>query len=176
MMERVVVVGNSGSGKSTLAKRLAASIDAVHIEIDAFMWLPGWQKRSGDQLREQIDAQTDSGPWVVCGNARSVRDLVWQRADTIIVLDLPRHVVMWRVLRRSSRRVFRREVLWSGNRERLRDVLALHNPDRSIIAWSWTQHRRYRDEYRNAVNDPTWADKTFIVCRDQHDVDRLLSD
>ena len=56
--------------------------------------------------------------WVVDGNYSVVRDLVWDRADTVVWLDLPRLVVVRRITTRSIRRVVWREELWNGNRER----------------------------------------------------------
>ena len=61
--------------------------------------------------------------WVVDGNYSAVRDLVWDRADTVVWLDLPRLVVVRRITTRSIRRVVRREELWNGNRERWRNLV-----------------------------------------------------
>lgn len=42
-MSRIVVIGNSGGGKSALARPLAARRGVPYVEIDKFLWRPGWQ-------------------------------------------------------------------------------------------------------------------------------------
>ena len=65
------------------------------------------------------------------------------RADLLVWLDLPRRVVMARVVRRTLRRRVRREVLWNGNVEPpLRTFLT----DRDhIVRWAWRTHPRTRE-------------------------------
>lgn len=174
-VQRVVVVGNSGSGKTTLARRLADAMGAPHTELDSLMWLPGWTKVDRDTFRQRASEVVSTESWVVCGNSHAVRDIVWGAADTIVVFDLPRRVVMWRLMRRTLRRWIRREVLWAGNRETLRNVLALRDRERSILAWGWTKHPEYRAEYAAAACDPAWAGKRFVYVRRDRDADALIA-
>jgi len=76
---------------------------------------------------------------------------VWERADTVIWLDLDRPIVMRRVVGRTVRRVLRREELWNGNREPVGNLFAL-NPEESIIRWAWTKHGPTRTKYAAASN------------------------
>ena len=91
-----------------------------YVEIDALYHLPGWQELPADELVAAIDSRTSADGWVVDGNYSDALDLVWSRADTVVWLDLPRRLVMRQVVRRTTRRMVRREELWNGNRERLR--------------------------------------------------------
>ena len=81
--------------------------------------------------------------WVSEWQYAAVRDVLLGRADLLVWLDLPRHVVMARVIRRTVRRRIRRETLWSGNVEPpLRTFLT----DRDhIVRWAWRTHARTRD-------------------------------
>jgi hypothetical protein len=47
-----------------------------------------------------------------------IREVTWGRADTLVWLDFSLAVILWRLFLRTNRRIFRREVLWNGNRER----------------------------------------------------------
>jgi adenylate kinase family enzyme len=142
-MRRVNVIGTSGSGKTTVAAALARRLGVEHVEVDALAWGPSWESTPPEVLRERVGAAAARETWVIDGNYSATRDLVWARADTIVWLDLPRRVVMWRVISRTARRLVSREVLWSGNRESLRTALSRD----SIILWAWTTYGRRRYDY-----------------------------
>lgn len=108
------------------------------------------------------------------GNYSVVREIVWDRADTVVWFDLPFGVVMSRTIRRTLRRVCTREVLWNGNREPWSNLFSF-KPEKSIIAWSATRHRVYRQRYGALEHDPRWARLHFVRLRSQREVDAFLA-
>jgi adenylate kinase family enzyme len=179
-VRRVVIVGNSGSGKTTLADAVAQRLGVPHVELDALHHRAGWIPTPPEELRDAVrtaldvaDA-TDAG-WVVCGNYAAVRSTIWARADTVVWLDLPRLVVMRRVVARSFGRVVRREELWNGNRESTRMLLALHDPERSVIRWAWDGVEGYRERYVPMMADTTWADLRWYRLRSPDEVAAWLA-
>ncbi|MFF5176281.1 hypothetical protein ACFY3U_27165 [Micromonospora sp. NPDC000089] len=76
--------------------------------------------------------------WVTERQYDSVRDHLADLADLLVWLDLPRIIVMRRVVRRTLTRRLRRQRLWSGNVEPpLRTLLT----DRDhIVRWAWKTH------------------------------------
>lgn len=173
-MQRVSVVGNSGSGKTTLARALSARLPAPHLELDSVFHQPGWEPLPTDQFRARVAEFIAADRWVIDGNYSKVQDLIWARADTVVWIDLPRRLVMWRVIWRTVRRVARRAELWNGNRERWGNLLHI-DPEKSVIAWSWTRHRSYRERYLRAAADPAHQRLTFIRLRRPAEAARLLS-
>jgi adenylate kinase family enzyme len=144
-MQRVVVIGTTGSGKSTLAERLGEQTGLRVIELDALFWGRDWQGAPVDLFRYRVECETRDDGWIVVGNYSQVRDLVWRPADTLIWLDLPLSLVMWRLLRRTVRRVTTREELWgTGNRETWRNSFLSRQ---SILWWALKTHRRNRQKY-----------------------------
>ncbi len=117
VVQRINVVGTSGSGKTTFGRALAGRLGVPYIELDALSWEADWVAAPTPVLRERVTAAVAGETWVIDGNYSAMRDLVWGRADTVIWLDLPFRVVMWRVVARTVRRLARGEVLWNGNRE-----------------------------------------------------------
>jgi adenylate kinase family enzyme len=160
-MQRVSVVGNSGSGKTTFAAELAGLIGAPHLELDSVFHQPGWVPLPEQDFRARVTEFIAAPCWVVDGNYRAVRDLVWSRADTVVWLDLPRWQVMRQVVGRTVRRAARRAELWNGNVEPWSNFLHL-DPERSIIAWAWTRHHVYRDRYLRAMIGPDHEQLRFI--------------
>jgi len=174
-MQRISVVGNSGSGKTTAARHLAHVLGVPHVELDAIFHQPGWQELPTAEFREQVTRLVQGESWVVDGNYTAVRDLIWNRADTVIWLDLPRHRVMRRVVGRTLSRMLLRRELWNGNREPLSNLWS-RDPQRSIIAWAWTQHESYRQRYDEAMRDDANAHLRFVRVTDDAGLRAVLAE
>jgi len=167
-MRRVSIVGVPGAGKTTIGRRLAASLDVPFLELDAIFHQPGWTDLPRDDFRMQIREALGTDGWVVDGNYSAVQDLVWERADTVVWLDLPRRVVL-----RTLRRAITRERLWNGNREPLTNFYRL-DPDENIIRWTWVKHPEYVERYRAAARDPENAHLRFVRLNSQHEIDAFV--
>lgn len=174
-MERISVVGDAGSGKTTVAAALASALDVPHVELDGiFHYRPGWTTRPRDEFRAEVERLTAGPGWVIDGNyGNEVQDLVWTRADTVVWLDLPRRVVMSRIVKRTLVRTIRRQELWNGNRERWRNFFSI-DPYQSVIVWAWTQYDNYRNRYEQAMSDPTWAHLRFVPLSSDADTASFL--
>jgi adenylate kinase family enzyme len=157
-MQRIVVVGTSGSGKTTLARVLADRLNLNHVELDALHWGPNWTPTPTDALRPRVIEALAGDRWSVCGNYRTVRDVTWERADTLVWLDYAMRVPLYRVLRRTLRRCWRREVLWAGNRERM--FVQLFTRD-SIFLWVLTSWRKNRLAYPKLLPEQARLGKTI---------------
>jgi len=164
------MVGISGSGKTTLGRRLAESLGVPFIELDALFHLPEWQELPRDEFRSQVAALIAADGWVVDGNYSAVRDLVWERADTVVWINLPRSVVMRRVVGRTLRRAFTREELWNGNREPLSNFYKW-DPMENIIRYAWDHYGVSVERYRAAMEDPRYAGLRFVRLRSAADVE-----
>ncbi|MGV9308715.1 hypothetical protein ACWDLG_35535 [Nonomuraea sp. NPDC003727] len=110
-MDRVLISGISGSGKTTLAVALATALKLPRFELDALHHGPGWVR--WPDFGSDVEAFSAGPRWVTDDQYHAaLGDLLWQRADTAIWLDLPRPAIMRRVVRRSIiRAVTRRELM-----------------------------------------------------------------
>lgn len=115
---RIVITGASGNGKTTLARELERVAGLRHIETDALHHGPNWESCGAEVLRERMLAATEGDDWVVDSPYFSMTGhTAADRADIVVWLDLPVHVVMWRLLRRTLVRSRTKVELWNGNVE-----------------------------------------------------------
>lgn len=156
-MNRVIVVGTTGCGKSTLAQQLAVLTGCPFIEIDALFWNASWVQTPRDEFRRRVVEAIAPERWSAGGNYSSARDLIWQRADTLIWLDYPLPLTLWRLLRRTMRRIITREELWNGNRERFRNHFLSRD---SLFLWALTSHPKQRRTYPVELAKPEYQHLT----------------
>ncbi len=168
-MRRIVVVGTSGSGKTTLARQLGAALGIPAVELDALHWEANWTAVALPILRERVEVALSGESWVVDGNYSKVRDLTWERADTVVWLDYPLWVVMARLISRTFTRIYERKELWHGNRESLRTTLLSKD---SILLWALQTHRKNRRTYSQITSQPEYAHLTIV----QHCTPRATRD
>jgi adenylate kinase family enzyme len=166
---RVLVAGTSGSGKTTLAGRIAVTVGARHTEIDALYHGPNWTPR--DNFMLDVAAFVAQPTWVTEWQYGKARPLLLRRADLLVWLDLPRVVVMRRVVRRTAQRRISRTVLWNGN---LEPPLSTFFTDRDhIVRWAWRTHHENAQRVAAAVT--ARADLSVVRLRSQRDVDAWLA-
>jgi len=171
-VQRVSVVGNSGSGKTTLGRKLGAALDAPYVELDSIFHQPGWTELPREQFRERVSGIVAGDRWVIDGNYSHVRDLIWDRADTVVWLTLPRWLVFGQLLRRTVVRGVRRTELWNGNREQLRNLLS-RDPMQSIVLYSFLNHKGSVERYAQRLADPAHAHLDVVRLRSRAEVRRF---
>jgi adenylate kinase family enzyme len=147
---RIAVVGGSGSGKTTVARRVAAMNDLPYVELDALHWDPNWTACPKDEFRARVEGAISGDAWIVdCNYTGKLGDLVLQRADLVVWLDLPLRETLPRLWSRTRCRMRERTVLWGGNRETWRDVLFSRD---SLFVYTLRTHRGKRRRYEQRLN------------------------
>ncbi|MDE0120966.1 MAG: adenylate kinase [bacterium] len=169
--DRLVVIGTSGAGKTTLAERIAQALDMSHVEFDGIRHGPDWTETPDEVFRETLRRQLQGDRWVADGNYSFARDIVWPRATTVVWLDFPIRVVMWRLFWRTMRRGFFREELWNGNRERL----WWHFFSRqSLFLWAMQTHWHRRRTIPAALAHPEHAHLDLVHLRSPREAHQWL--
>ena len=165
---RIVIVGSSGSGKSYLGRALAGRLGRDYHELDRIAWGETWKRRP--DFRERVEALVAHDAWVIEGNYKSMRDLVWSRATAVVWLNYSILVALRRASWRSVRRIVRGEKLWGGNRETFRRAfLSTEGP----VLWILQSHHRRRREYRQLFQTE-YKHLTVFEARHPRDVEAIF--
>ena len=133
---RLLVVGAGGAGKSTLARRVGERLGLPVIHLDAHYWRAGWVETPADEWAAVVDRLIAGEAWVMDGNYGGTMPIRFERADTVVFLDLPRVLCLLSVIWRSIRhRRTPRPDMAEGNPEKL---------DPAFLQWIWNYPRTKR--------------------------------
>jgi adenylate kinase family enzyme len=164
-MRRVVVVGSGGSGKSTFARDLGRVTRLPVIHLDQEYWRAGWEETPKDEWERRVAKLLAGASWIMDGNFGGTREMRMRAADTIIFLDLPTHVCLYRILKRTFRYYGRsRPDMAEGCSERL---------DLEFIGWVWNYRRRSRQRLMRELDGV--KEKRVIILRNRRQVREFIA-
>jgi len=123
---RVHIFGCSGSGKTWLSEKLAAKYNIPHFDLDTIFWDHSQNAYGMKMLAEKRDELLNDilkqENWIIEGVYYSWLSRSFEKADKIIVLDIPKRVYQYRIVKRFLKRKVGIE---KGKRESLKSVRAL---------------------------------------------------
>ena len=165
-MKRIIIIGSGGAGKSTLARQLGEQLQLDVYHLDALMWRPGWVMAPRE---ERIDIQQQlvkKNEWIIDGNFENTLELRLQAADTVILIDLPRIVCVYRVLKRVARyRGTTRPDMGASCDEKL---------DFAFLKWVWNFPDVQRPEMLKRIAHYS-HEKQIIVLKSRKDVQNFMN-
>ena len=141
---RIVIAGTSGAGKTTLARQVGEKLGLPHTEIDALFHGPDWTPRP--EFQADIEELVQQERWVTEWQYPAARPLLAAHADTLLWLDYPRALIMWRVVKRTLKRWATREELWNGNREP--GLWHAFTHKEGIARWAWETYELTEERVR----------------------------
>src|SRR5437870_13094901 len=128
-MKRILVIGSGGAGKSYLARCLGENLGIDVIHLDRLYWQPNWTEPSKEDWRATVEKILGAEEWIIDGNFGGTMEMRIAAADTVIFLDLPRIVCIWRLLKR-----------WMTYRKSSRPDMAMgcdEKIDLDLLKWVW---------------------------------------
>jgi adenylate kinase family enzyme len=135
-VKKVLVIGSGGAGKSTFSRRLGGRLGLEVIHLDTAFWRPGWQPTPKDEWARKVEELIRRESWVMDGNFSGTLEKRLAACDTVVFLDLPRIVCVWRALkRRMMYRNTSRPDMAEGCREKF---------DLEFLLWVWNYPTRSR--------------------------------
>ena len=165
-MERILVIGCSAAGKSTVARELGRILDIPVIHLDTILWKPGCKLADEDEEMREVRRLLEADRWVLDGNYTASLPMRVAAADTIVVVDFPRHVCLSRALKRLLRfRGRTRPDMGAGCPERL---------NLSFLLWIW----RYPQTERPELLHNIWCHgghAHVVTLTSQDDVEKWLA-
>ena len=166
VMHRVLVVGSGGAGKSTFAARLSQRTGIPLVHLDAQYWRPGWVEPTAEAWAATLDRLVQPERWIMDGNYGGSLAQRIDACDTVIFLDMPRWLCLWRVLQRPAR-----------YRGRSRPDMTPGCPERlslSFLGWILSYPHRHRPQILQRLSHLR-PDQRAVHLRSTNEAERFLS-
>jgi len=164
-MQKILVIGSPGSGKSTLALKLGKRLSLPVIHLDNHFWNPGWIETPEDKWHAIVSKLVSGDQWIIDGNFSRTFDIRFPAADTIIYLDFPTRICMWRIFKR----------IFNGY-GKVRPDLAEGCPEKIdfvFFKWVWTFRKKHRSNTLKYLSDYSQS-KNIITFTNSSQIDDYL--
>jgi len=137
-VKRVAIIGNAGAGKTELAHALARRTGLPVVHLDPLFWDTDWKPAPREAATRALADAVARDSWIIDGSFLALVPERFQRADTVVFLDLPRRTCLRRVAwRRVRDRGRSRPDLPEGGREGI---------DLDLLRWMWSYPKTERPD------------------------------
>ncbi|MBN2044507.1 MAG: hypothetical protein JW757_05760 [Anaerolineales bacterium] len=172
-MKRIHVIGQGGAGKTSLAAEVSARLGIPHIELDSVFWYENWQQSPPGKFESQVAEVVAGDAWVLDGNYRRARPIIWPRVETVVWLDYPLLVCLWRLFWRTIGRIINGEMLWGTNQETFSKAFFSKE---SLFLYVIKGNKQRRETYTQLMADPANAGINFVRLRFPSETRRWLEE
>lgn len=171
-MDRIVIIGSPGAGKSTLARKLGDLLNIEVYHLDRYFWDSGWHELSRSERIEIQRNILNKERWIIEGTYLSSSDERLSKADTVMFLDIPRLLCLYRVFkRRIEYRKEHRPDLPEGCPEKLRFTYIL-----KVLVFPERDRRLFIKKQKEIQKRQQYEEKqtSFIWLRSLQEVENFL--
>lgn len=165
-MKRILVIGSSGAGKSTFAKRLGTATGVKVIHLDQIHWKPNWTEPPKEEWRATLEDALKGEAWIMDGNFGGTMEMRMAACDTVIFLELPRLVCIYRILKRVARHYGKkRPDMAEGCNEKF---------DWKFIKWVWNYPEKTKPK-AEAIMNKFRDEKTVIRLTSRKEIESFFA-
>ncbi len=163
---KIHIIGCSGSGKTYLAKALSKKYNIPHFDLDDIQW----DNHSGsygakmpvEKRTELLNNILENDNWIIEGVYYAWVGRCFEDADKIFVLDMPKRLYIYRIIKRFIKRKLGLE---KGKKESLKSVY-------NLLKWTDTFQNKSMFEINKILS--AYPEKT-VWLHSSKDVQKWLS-
>ena len=162
---KIHIIGCSGSGKTYLAKALSEKYNVPHFDLDDIQWD---NNADGYGVKMPIEKRTallndilKNESWIIEGVYYAWVGKCFEDADEIYVLDIPKRIYTYRIIKRAIKRKLGFE---RGKKETLNSVY-------NLLKWTDTFKNKNMVEIRKILTK--YPSKT-VWLKSKRDVENIL--
>lgn len=99
--QKIIIIGSPGSGKTYLSKKLSEILKYPLYHLDDIYWQQDWISIPENEFQSKILEILKKDKFIIDGNYGESVYLRAERADTIIILQTPLYLCLFRILKRT---------------------------------------------------------------------------
>jgi len=165
-MKKVLVIGSCGAGKSTFSRCLGEATGLPVIHLDKLFWHPNWVETSKDEWVIKVNEILKGVSWIIDGNYSDTLALRLEKCDTVIFLDMPHTVCVYRILKRVA--LYR-----NGSRPDMADGCE-EKFDWEFVKWTWNYPTRSKPKVE-ALLKSFKDEKTIIRLKSKKEIENFFA-
>ena len=163
---KIRIIGCSGSGKTYLAKKLSEKYNIPNFDLDDIQWdnsADGYGVKMPIEKRaELLNNILKNDSWIIEGVYYAWVGKCFEVADKIYVLDVPKRVYTYRIIKRALKRKLGFE---KGKKETLKSVY-------NLLKWTNVFQNKNMVEIKEILN--RYSDKTVWI-NNSKDVQKIVN-
>jgi adenylate kinase family enzyme len=165
-MKKILVIGSSGAGKSTFSRRLGEKTGLKVIHLDVLHWKPNWTEPPKDEWKKTVENALKGDAWIIDGNYSNTMEMRLKSCDTVIFLDFPRVLCVYRILKRVALyHKYTRPDVAEGCDEKF---------DWTFVKWVWNYPTRSKPKVE-ALLKSVRNEKTVIRLKSRKEVENFFA-
>lgn len=164
-MTKIAIIGSAGAGKSTLSRQLGDILECPVYHLDTYYWKPGWIPTPNEEWDSFMGNLVKEERWIMDGNYGRTLDIRLKQADTIILLDLPKWITIYRVLKRR--------IMYHGKIRPDMNPGCPESLDFEFIKWVWNFRRKNLPGIMAKIQQ--YEDKQVIILKSRKAVGSFLA-
>lgn len=166
-MKKIAVIGCGGAGKSTFSRILSEILNIPVYHLDKLNWKPGWVPTPKVEWNYLMKNLVSKEEWIIDGNYGSTLDIRLKNADTIIFLNMPMYLCIYRIVKR--RFIYHgksRPDMGEGCPEKL---------DINFVKWVWGYNKNKKQGILEKLNKLS-IEKNVIILNSSSEMDKFIYD
>ena len=163
-MDKIIVIGCGGAGKSTFSRKLSNKLDIPVYHLDKLFWNKGWIETPQKEFNKKIKEVISKDKWIIDGNYIKTIDIRAKDADTIIFINMPTYICLYRI--------FKRRFMYRG---KSRPDMADGYPegiDIEFFKWVLSYNKKIRPEILKKLS--LYKEKNIVVLNGRKEVKKFL--
>ena len=164
---KIRIIGCSGSGKTYLAKRLSEKYNIPNFDLDDIQWDNSSNsygvKMPIEKRGQMLNDILQHSDWIIDGVYYAWVQKSFEDADVIYVLDMPKYLYKFRIIKRFIRR---RVGLEKGKKETLKSVY-------NLLKWTDTFQNTNMKEIIKILE--AYKEKVVFI-KKKAEINRILTD
>jgi adenylate kinase family enzyme len=165
-MKKIILIGCGGAGKSTLALKMGGILMLPVHHLDRLHWHPNWIPTPSDEWRIIQENIVSQPKWIIDGNYGGTMDIRFHACDTVIYLDFPRRLCLFRVFKRFfNHRGKSRPDMTEGCEERI---------TMEFLRWIWNYSKTRRPGILEKLEELK-NEKRVLILQTRNEVNRFLA-